>query len=400
MDRVDCLSWSIKDAGEPVGAQPGAVGRAGQLDGRRHRATGATSSTGPAPPRRPASTGSSSPTTSCSARTSTAYGQAGARRHRGWAATDRARRLLARAADVAGRHRRRDHAGPPGDGHPARGAAPSGRAGQDGAPRSTCCPAGRLDLGVGVGWQREEYDAAGLDFARRGRLLDHTLEVCQRAVARAARRLRLRRAAVRRDPHDAQAGRAGRRADLGERDAQPSGSSTASPASAPGGSRGARTSPTSRARSRGCATASPPSGAIPADIGVVGSARGGARRARRRRRAATMAGVPGTRRHRASPTCACTCRCSVPRRPWATRSAPWSVSSAAAAERPPPPDPARHSERPHYGDPNGRGGGRLQPGDGSSGREDAAMTVRLVPSSRRPSTGPAVNEENEPGDGD
>jgi probable F420-dependent oxidoreductase len=38
---------------------------------------------------------------------------------------------------------------------------------------------GRLDLGVGVGWQREEYDAAGLDFDRRGRLLDHTLEVCQ-----------------------------------------------------------------------------------------------------------------------------------------------------------------------------------------------------------------------------
>jgi probable F420-dependent oxidoreductase len=38
---------------------------------------------------------------------------------------------------------------------------------------------GRLDLGVGVGWQREEYQAAGLDFAARGRLLDHTLEVCQ-----------------------------------------------------------------------------------------------------------------------------------------------------------------------------------------------------------------------------
>jgi probable F420-dependent oxidoreductase len=38
---------------------------------------------------------------------------------------------------------------------------------------------GRLDLGVGVGWQREEYEAAGLDFAQRGRLLDHTLEVCQ-----------------------------------------------------------------------------------------------------------------------------------------------------------------------------------------------------------------------------
>jgi probable F420-dependent oxidoreductase len=38
---------------------------------------------------------------------------------------------------------------------------------------------GRLDLGVGVGWQREEYEAAGLDFDARGRLLDHTLEVCQ-----------------------------------------------------------------------------------------------------------------------------------------------------------------------------------------------------------------------------
>ncbi len=38
---------------------------------------------------------------------------------------------------------------------------------------------GRLDLGVGVGWQREEYEAAGLNFDERGRLLDHTLAVCQ-----------------------------------------------------------------------------------------------------------------------------------------------------------------------------------------------------------------------------
>jgi probable F420-dependent oxidoreductase len=38
---------------------------------------------------------------------------------------------------------------------------------------------GRLDLGVGVGWQREEYEAAGLSFEGRGRLLDHTLAVCQ-----------------------------------------------------------------------------------------------------------------------------------------------------------------------------------------------------------------------------
>jgi probable F420-dependent oxidoreductase len=38
---------------------------------------------------------------------------------------------------------------------------------------------GRLDLGVGVGWQREEYEAAGLSFEGRGRLLNHTLAVCQ-----------------------------------------------------------------------------------------------------------------------------------------------------------------------------------------------------------------------------
>jgi probable F420-dependent oxidoreductase len=35
---------------------------------------------------------------------------------------------------------------------------------------------GRIDLGVGIGWQREEYDAAGLDFSTRGRLLDDSLE--------------------------------------------------------------------------------------------------------------------------------------------------------------------------------------------------------------------------------
>jgi probable F420-dependent oxidoreductase len=38
---------------------------------------------------------------------------------------------------------------------------------------------GRLDLGVGVGWQREEYDAAGLRFEDRGHLLDECLAVCQ-----------------------------------------------------------------------------------------------------------------------------------------------------------------------------------------------------------------------------
>jgi probable F420-dependent oxidoreductase len=38
---------------------------------------------------------------------------------------------------------------------------------------------GRVDLGVGVGWQREEYEAAGLSFDGRGKLLDETLAVCQ-----------------------------------------------------------------------------------------------------------------------------------------------------------------------------------------------------------------------------
>jgi probable F420-dependent oxidoreductase len=39
--------------------------------------------------------------------------------------------------------------------------------------------AGRLDLGVGAGWQREEYDAEGLDFEQRGQLLSDTLAACQ-----------------------------------------------------------------------------------------------------------------------------------------------------------------------------------------------------------------------------
>jgi probable F420-dependent oxidoreductase len=38
---------------------------------------------------------------------------------------------------------------------------------------------GRLDLGVGVGWQAAEYEATGLRFEERGAQLDHTLAVCQ-----------------------------------------------------------------------------------------------------------------------------------------------------------------------------------------------------------------------------
>ena len=38
---------------------------------------------------------------------------------------------------------------------------------------------GRLDLGVGVGWQKEEYDAQGLDFAQRWSLFDDQLRACR-----------------------------------------------------------------------------------------------------------------------------------------------------------------------------------------------------------------------------
>ena len=38
---------------------------------------------------------------------------------------------------------------------------------------------GRLDIGVGVGWQREEYEANGVKYAGRGQLLDESLEICQ-----------------------------------------------------------------------------------------------------------------------------------------------------------------------------------------------------------------------------
>ncbi len=38
---------------------------------------------------------------------------------------------------------------------------------------------GRLELGVGVGWQREEFAAAGLDFSERAQRLDDTLAACR-----------------------------------------------------------------------------------------------------------------------------------------------------------------------------------------------------------------------------
>lgn len=42
---------------------------------------------------------------------------------------------------------------------------------------------GRIDLGVGIGWQPEEYEAMDLDFHRRGRIMDDTIAACQRLWA-------------------------------------------------------------------------------------------------------------------------------------------------------------------------------------------------------------------------
>jgi probable F420-dependent oxidoreductase len=38
---------------------------------------------------------------------------------------------------------------------------------------------GRLDLGVGTGWQQAEFDAAGVDFASRGQILTDMIRACR-----------------------------------------------------------------------------------------------------------------------------------------------------------------------------------------------------------------------------
>jgi len=38
---------------------------------------------------------------------------------------------------------------------------------------------GRMEIGVSTGWQREEYEAAGLDWAQRGQLLTDTMGACK-----------------------------------------------------------------------------------------------------------------------------------------------------------------------------------------------------------------------------
>ena len=70
------------------------------------------------------------------------------------------------------------HPRSPRDRHPHRAAAPGGAARQTGR-HARRARGGRLDLGVGTGWQREEYDAEGIDFSRRGELLSDTLAACK-----------------------------------------------------------------------------------------------------------------------------------------------------------------------------------------------------------------------------
>ena len=38
---------------------------------------------------------------------------------------------------------------------------------------------GRVEIGVATGWQREEYEASGIDWSRRGQLLTDTLAACR-----------------------------------------------------------------------------------------------------------------------------------------------------------------------------------------------------------------------------
>lgn len=39
---------------------------------------------------------------------------------------------------------------------------------------------GRVELGVGAGWMREEFDVLGVNFDRRGEILEETIEICRR----------------------------------------------------------------------------------------------------------------------------------------------------------------------------------------------------------------------------
>ena len=79
---------------------------------------------------------------------------------------------------------------------------------------------GRVDLGVGIGWQREEYEAAGLDFASARPPARRLAGGLAGAVDLAECPRRAAVAALREHPHDAEAATTRWRAAVGERPCQ------------------------------------------------------------------------------------------------------------------------------------------------------------------------------------
>ena len=67
---------------------------------------------------------------------------------------------------------------------------------------------GRLLLGMASGWYKREFDAVGVPFNERGRIMDRNLEILRRSVDRGAGRRRVPAASPARLQHVSQAVRA------------------------------------------------------------------------------------------------------------------------------------------------------------------------------------------------
>ena len=118
-----------------------------------------------------APTASCSPTTSSSASTSTSTRGARSRSRRTRPGSSRSPSSPPIAAVTEP-----DHAH---DRDPHRAAASGGAARRRRSPRSTSSRAAGVELGVGTGWQAEEFTAQGLDPAQRGQLLTDYIGACR-----------------------------------------------------------------------------------------------------------------------------------------------------------------------------------------------------------------------------